>query len=392
MRKRTTIFILVAGYWLLVALFPPKSCAFWGRQADADVDKEAYDALVIKHRELKEKLDSLSADYEELKRARESLLKELTDLKDGKEKSQREIDRLKSALSEKDKNIEELQGALMKDALIAKLEKAESEIRQLRRSEKAALKDAEERLKKAQTEINRLKPLGKKLERAEDKLSKAESALKEERRQWKVNKDALLDKAASLERELKKARAQVRKIDRHELKKLKIEKAAELKAERLKIRSRENNLAGELKEKKEEISSLKSKVRTLSKELKYARHAQRAAERNEEQIRKKVDETVKKLNKERLDMHYNLAVVFDNNGMYEDAEREYLKCLKLNPEDAGVHYNLGILYDDKLKDNNKAKDHYETFLELRPKGDDSYKVREWLYNIVQEKRIGPELR
>ena len=223
-------------------------------------------------------------------------------------------------------------------------------------------------------------------------MKKAELTLQEERQRSKSDRDALLEKTASLERELKKAQAQVRKIDKHELKKLKIEKNAELEAERLRIRSREEKLSSELKEEKEEVLSLKGNIKTLSAEVKYARHAQRAAERKEEQVRKKVEETLSKLNKERLDMHYNLAVVFDKNRMYEDAEREYLKCLKLKPEDAGVHYNLGILYDDKLNDNNKARRHYETFLELRPKGDDSYKVREWLYNIVQEKRIGPEVR
>ena len=99
-----------------------------------------------------------------------------------------------------------------------------------------------------------------------------------------------------------------------------------------------------------------------------------------------------KVDKERLDMHYNLAVVYDNNGMYKDAEREYLKCLEIDKNDADVHYNLGILYDDKLNDNHKAEYHYRRFLALKPKDSGAIQVRQWLINIELENRLGKEAR
>ena len=130
----------------------------------------------------------------------------------------------------------------------------------------------------------------------------------------------------------------------------------------------------------------------LKTETKLAMHAQKEAERQKQSAEKRPKELQKQIDKERLDMHYNLAVVFDRNKMYLDAEREYLKCLQINPEDAGVHYNLGILYDDKLNDNAKAMKHYKQFLELRPMGEDAEQVKQWMLNIEAENRMGKEAR
>jgi tetratricopeptide (TPR) repeat protein len=115
-------------------------------------------------------------------------------------------------------------------------------------------------------------------------------------------------------------------------------------------------------------------------------------ERAQRRLEKELSEVKSKTAKERMDMHYNLAVVFEKNGMYEDAEREYLKCLKIDPNDADVHYNLGILYDDKLNNNAKAIEHYNSFLKLRPIGKDAQLVRQWILMAEQEKRIGAEMR
>ena len=89
------------------------------------------------------------------------------------------------------------------------------------------------------------------------------------------------------------------------------------------------------------------------------------AEKEVVELRRKTEEVVmadklskKRFDKEMLDKHFNLAVVYEMNGLYKDAEREYLACLKMDPEDADVHYNLAILYDDRLNDNKKAQKHY----------------------------------
>lgn len=92
-------------------------------------------------------------------------------------------------------------------------------------------------------------------------------------------------------------------------------------------------------------------------------------------------------NKQKLDMHFNLAVAYDKTKMYKAEEREYMECLRLDPRDANVHYNLGILYDDKLKDDAKAIKHYQRYLQLRPMGEDSEQVKEWIMHAEQRQRL-----
>jgi len=85
--------------------------------------------------------------------------------------------------------------------------------------------------------------------------------------------------------------------------------------------------------------------------------------------------------RERLNMHYNMAGAYRAGGLYKRAEREYMRALALSPNDAGVHFNLAILYDDDLKNQRKAREHYETFLELAPDDKDAAKVHEWLASM-----------
>jgi len=102
--------------------------------------------------------------------------------------------------------------------------------------------------------------------------------------------------------------------------------------------------------------------------------------------------TKQELARQKLNMHYNLALAYDRQGLYREEEKEYLECLWINPDDANVHYNLGILYDDKLNNNEKAIEHYKRYLQLRPSGDDTARVKTWMLHAEQEQRLGPEMR
>ncbi|MBI5150687.1 MAG: tetratricopeptide repeat protein, partial [Candidatus Omnitrophica bacterium] len=95
--------------------------------------------------------------------------------------------------------------------------------------------------------------------------------------------------------------------------------------------------------------------------------------------------------KQKLDMHFNLAVAYDKTGMYEAEEGEYLECLKIDPNDANVHYNLGILYDDKLNDNVKAVRHYRRYLDFFPAGEDAEQVKQWIVTAEQKQRLKTEI-
>ncbi|MFA5164243.1 MAG: tetratricopeptide repeat protein [Candidatus Omnitrophota bacterium] len=136
---------------------------------------------------------------------------------------------------------------------------------------------------------------------------------------------------------------------------------------------------------KVQLDKLESDLKNAQKNADDAKKEKQAAAAQAKKMKIKTD-------KERLDMHFNLAVVYEKNGMYADAEREYYKCLQIDPNDAEVHYNLGILYDDRMNKTSAALVHYKRYLELRPKGESSEEVRQWIFNAEQEARLGVEAR
>ena len=85
--------------------------------------------------------------------------------------------------------------------------------------------------------------------------------------------------------------------------------------------------------------------------------------------------------REKRDMHFNMAVVYQREGRFRDAEQAYLSSLQIDPSDADVHYNLGILYEDELGEPGKAAVHYRRYLRLAPSAPDADQVREWLLRL-----------
>jgi tetratricopeptide (TPR) repeat protein len=84
---------------------------------------------------------------------------------------------------------------------------------------------------------------------------------------------------------------------------------------------------------------------------------------------------------ERFALAYNLGNIYKAARQYPRAETEFLKAMEMNPDDAALHYNLGILYDDNLENGQKARQHYERFLELAPNDPDAPNVVKWLKEL-----------
>lgn len=80
-------------------------------------------------------------------------------------------------------------------------------------------------------------------------------------------------------------------------------------------------------------------------------------------------------------MHYNMGCVYRSASMYKKAESEFLKALEKDSSDPDVHFNLAVLYDDDLRVPDKARKHYEKFLQLSPDDKDAAQVQEWLISI-----------
>lgn len=217
-------------------------------------------------------------------------------------------------------------------------------------------------------------------------LSEYDQLKADVQRLTKVNA-ALKDTEQKLQQarqDLDAARAGLRKI---EAKNRKIEnKLARMNV--LKTRSRKNEedlKALQMLQKEHEAMIRKLTSEKTALEVRLARIEAPAGVSPAAQARRKG--VLSPANKQKLDMHFNLAVAYDKTKMYKAEEREYLECLRLDPNDANVHYNLGILYDDKLKDDAKAIKHYQKYLRLRPMGEDSEQVKEWIMHAEQQQRL-----
>ena len=64
------------------------------------------------------------------------------------------------------------------------------------------------------------------------------------------------------------------------------------------------------------------------------------------------------------DSHYTLGLIYEKRGQYAEAERAMRDALTANPSYVDVYFTLGALYADKIKDQKKAVEAFERYLEL----------------------------
>ena len=64
------------------------------------------------------------------------------------------------------------------------------------------------------------------------------------------------------------------------------------------------------------------------------------------------------------DSHYTLGLIYEKRGEYAEAEKALRAALATNPSYVDVYFTLGALYADELKDQKKAVEAFERYLEL----------------------------
>ena len=149
-----------------------------------------------------------------------------------------------------------------------------------------------------------------------------------------------------------------------------------------------------LKEKLADVSFMNVNLETKVNDMKEVVKKKQELVNNLHDIAKKnkvVTDQLKqvedKVKKETLKFHYNLAVMYDRNGDYQNACKEYLESLKVASNDADTHYNLAIVYDDHLNDKKQAIEHYKKYLELCPASQDAKKVEYWIVRAEEEQKL-----
>jgi tetratricopeptide (TPR) repeat protein len=64
------------------------------------------------------------------------------------------------------------------------------------------------------------------------------------------------------------------------------------------------------------------------------------------------------------DSHYTLGLIHEKRGQYAEAEKAMRAALDANPGYVDVYFTLGALYADRLKDQSRAVEAFERYLEL----------------------------
>ncbi|HMU53396.1 MAG TPA: tetratricopeptide repeat protein [Nitrospira sp.] len=64
------------------------------------------------------------------------------------------------------------------------------------------------------------------------------------------------------------------------------------------------------------------------------------------------------------DSHYTLGLIYEKRGQYQEAEQAMLNALAVNPTYVDVYFSLGVLYEDELKNDQKAIEAFQRYLEL----------------------------
>ena len=64
------------------------------------------------------------------------------------------------------------------------------------------------------------------------------------------------------------------------------------------------------------------------------------------------------------DSHYTLGLIYEKRGQYAEAEKALRAALAANPSYVDVYFTLGVLYADDMKDQKKAVEAFERYLEL----------------------------
>jgi len=89
-------------------------------------------------------------------------------------------------------------------------------------------------------------------------------------------------------------------------------------------------------------------------------------------------ETALTLEPESLDARYNFGLVLKQAGYIPDAVAQFEKILAQYPNDARTHLALGNLYAQQLRDNAKARQHYQAVLAVAPQSPQAGAIAYWL--------------
>lgn len=362
--------------------------------AEKGLDVGAYDELLKENLELRKRITDIEKEKDSTREQNEGLSRQVQEL----EVTIKDLMvRIQEVRDRKLPPRVELQALAELEELLMAAEQEKDDLgKHLGELEKAALKGGRkvdlaelERLARQKPQDRAIQPgsdLFKKLQEESIVLKRKLVMLQEETHKAAQARDEIHVKYDVTERELEKAE-QDKEALKEALTKLQAsEKEHEdvigkLLQEIPRLENELKDLQANVKEKEMILEEKDKDVVTLQTELERREHRLAKAERMAALLESAREDIMQVSDKEKRDMHYNMAVVYAKEGNFKAAEKEYLCALRLDPVDPSVHYNLGILYDDELNDKERAAMHYRKYLKLAPHAADVDTVKDWLMKL-----------
>ena len=338
--------------------------------------------------------------YEDLLQENLRLRREVASVAQNEEATREENERMASEIRDLERRMQEFAG-LMKgmdegvEPALVDLERVSQIENQLAEAlrEKARLESELQALRSAQAQGEAASPAPKAgselFRQIEDenralkqKLLEVEQARQEaaEAREKMSQRDQKHDEDIAREREKQKelkeelSRVESSKKDHRQTLERLLQTIPQLEKELEELRRNLQIKDGLVSDKDQELQSLRMELERREQRLIKAERMAKLMEKTREEVRV-VSE------KEKRDMHYNMAAVYVKEGRPREAEQEYLRALQLDPTDADVHYNLAILYEDEFNNDRKAARHFRRYLKLAPNAEDAEVVKSWLMEI-----------
>jgi tetratricopeptide (TPR) repeat protein len=365
------------------AVSPPGSTQGEGGR----ISPSAYNELLKENLELRRRLTDAATDEARVARENERLTKEIRALEvqiatlastvqDLKQKqpdpsASRELEtRLAAAESEK-KRLQEQMATLARES---ERRKASAEIASAppKPAEGGAVLPGSDLFRQVERENLDLRQKLAKLESEHGQAVETQKRVAEDEARARASVTQLTDREKELRAALETMTAKAKEQER---------KHEELLQKMPQLESDLARRSGDAQTAQTAIAEKDRQIEVLQDELRRREHRLAKAERMAALLDQARQEVKQVNDREKRDMHYNMAAIYARDGRAAEAVQEYLKALQIDPSDADIHYNLGILYDEDLRDKRKAAMHYRRYLQLRPHGADADQVKTWLMAI-----------
>ena len=216
------------------------------------------------------------------------------------------------------------------------------------------------------------------IRQVKENLQKQQKALFAEKQEL----ENALTKKEQLYLEQVKLRKLEGKAKEESFKKRARKKALDFFAEKMALEQQIKRVKAELEGSDQETQELLTKMGE-SKQMNVKLKLEKGEGNNQSDVMDQEDEEFRE---ETLKFHYNAGLAYDQKQQFDLALIEYEKALEIAPDDADVHYNLAILYDENLGDKRKAIEHYRAYLKFRPDAQDTVKVNYWIKEAQKELR------